>query len=222
VLTYFGSSTGKKFLMAISGVALFAFIIGHLLGNLQIFLGPEELNRYSAFLHNTGELLWGARIGLLAMVVLHIWTATVLTLENRAARPIAYASKEYIRASYASRTMHWSGLIVAAYIVYHLMHFTFHSVHPEYSHFMDSQGRHDVYRMVVSSFQVPAIAITYIIANLLLGMHLSHGLYSAFQSMGFLKEEVRPCWRTLSNVIGYGIFIAYAAIPLSVLLGIVK
>src|ERR1017187_6665171 len=129
MLNYFCSSTGKKFLMAVSGAALFAFIIGHLLGNLQVFLGPEELNRYSAFLHSTGELLWMARGGLLVMVGLHIWTATELTLENRAARPTGYASKDYIEASYASRTMHWSGILVATYILYHLMHFTFRSVH---------------------------------------------------------------------------------------------
>src|SRR5450755_3535787 len=98
--SYFSTSTGKKFLMAVSGGALFAFIIGHLLGNLQVFLGPEELNRYSAFLHSTGELLWMARIGLLVMVGVHIWTAVSLTLENRAARPTPYAQKDYIEASY--------------------------------------------------------------------------------------------------------------------------
>src|ERR1700759_780836 len=108
---YFSSSTGKKFLMAISGLALFGFIVAHLLGNLQIFLGPEVLNRYSAFLKSTGELLWVARIGLLVMVVIHIWTAVSLTLENRAARPQDYAQKKYIEASYASRTMHMSGII---------------------------------------------------------------------------------------------------------------
>jgi len=222
MIHYFSSSTGKKFLMAVSGAALFAFIIGHLLGNLQIFLGPEELNRYSAFLKSTGELLWMARIGLLVMVGIHIWTAISLTLENRAARPVAYAQKDYIEASYASRTMHVSGLIVLAYIVYHLMHFTFGTVHPEYAHFVDGQGRHDVYRMVVSSFQNPLIAITYIVANLLLGMHLSHGIYSAFQSLGLMTEDLRPKLKTLSCVVGYGIFIGYASIPLSVLLGFVK
>src|ERR1700690_2693638 len=119
MLKYFGSSTGRKFLMAASGGALFAYIIGHLMGNLQIFLGPEPLNRYSAFLHSTGELLWMARIGLLLMLVIHIWTATSLTLDNWASRPTPYARKDYIEASYASRTMHISGVIVFAYMVYH-------------------------------------------------------------------------------------------------------
>jgi len=208
--------------MAISGASLFAFIIGHLLGNLQVFLGPEELNRYSAFLHSTGELLWFARGGLLVMVFVHVWTATALTLENRAARPTAYAAKDYIEASYASRTMHWSGILVAAYIIYHLMHFTFRSVHPELSHFTDALGRPDVYRMVVMSFQQPSIAIVYVLANFLLGMHLSHGIYSAFQSLGLLTDELRIGLRALSCVIGYGIFLGYASIPLCILFGVVR
>jgi succinate dehydrogenase / fumarate reductase cytochrome b subunit len=218
-MNYFGASTGKKFLMAISGLALFGFILAHLIGNLQVYLGPEDLNRYSAFLHSTGELLWVARGGLLAMVILHIWTATALTLENRAARPTGYAAKDYIEASYASRTMHWSGILVAAYIIYHLMHFTFRSVHPEFGHFIDAQGRPDVYRMVVSSFQQPSIALTYILANFLLGMHLSHGVYSAFQSLGLLTDEWRSKIRLLSCAVGYGIFLGYASIPLGVMLG---
>ncbi len=208
--------------MAVSGAALFAFIVGHLLGNLQIFLGPEPLNRYSAFLKNLGELLWIARIGLLVMVGIHIWTAISLTLENRAARPIAYANKEYITASYASRTMDFSGIIILTYLIYHLMHFTFLKVHPEFGHLTDAQGRHDVYRMVVMSFQQPAVAVIYIIANLLLGMHLSHGLYSMFQSLGLVGEAVRPKLRCAANIVGYGIFIGYAMIPLSVWLGFVK
>ncbi len=221
-MSYFTSSTGKKFLMAVSGAALFAFIIGHLLGNLQIFLGPEALNRYSAFLKSTGELLWVARIGLIVMVGVHIWTAVSLTLENRAARPVAYAQKAFIEASYASRTMHLSGLIILAYLIYHLMHFTLHSVHPEYSQFLDAQGRHDVYRMVVLSFQQPLIAAVYILANLLLGMHLSHGIYSMFQSLGLAGETVRPPLQCVARAVGYGVFIAYAAIPLGVWLGVVK
>jgi succinate dehydrogenase / fumarate reductase cytochrome b subunit len=208
--------------MAVSGAALFAFIIAHLLGNLQIFLGPEALNRYSAFLKSTGELLWIARIGLIVMAAIHIWTSVALTLENRAARPEAYAQKDYIEASYASRTMHLSGIIILAYLIYHLMHFTFLSIHPEFSHFTDAQGRHDVYRMVVMSFQQPQIAVFYIIANLLLGMHLSHGIYGMFQSLGLVGEGVRSGLRTAAYVVGYGIFLGYAAIPLSVWLGIVK
>jgi len=221
-MNYFSSSTGKKFLMAVSGLVLVAFIIGHLLGNLQIFLGPEAINRYSAFLHSIGEILWIVRIVLLAMVTIHIWTAVSLTLENRAARPIGYAQKEYVKASYASRTMHLSGILVLVYLVYHLLHFTFLRAHPQYSHFTDALGRRDVYRMMVMSFQQPGIALVYIAANLLLGMHMSHGLYSMFQSLGFVNLSVRPKLQILANVVGYGIFIGFALIPLSVWLGWVK
>jgi succinate dehydrogenase / fumarate reductase cytochrome b subunit len=156
------------------------------------------------------------------MVIVHIWTATLLTLENQMARPVGYAAKDYIEASYASRTMHWSGVLVAAYIVYHLMHFTFRTVHPELSHFFDGHGRPDVYRMVVSSFQQPAIALVYIVANFLLGMHLSHGMYSAFQSLGVMTENLRTQLRVLAWLVGYGIFVGYASIPLSILLGWVR
>src|SRR5690348_16262206 len=107
-----GSSTGKKFLMAVSGAALFAFILGHLAGNLKIFAGQVALNAYSAFLRNLGELLWVVRIGLILMVVIHIWTSIHLALENKAARPVAYARKDYVKASLASRKMIYTGLIV--------------------------------------------------------------------------------------------------------------
>src|SRR5580658_4969724 len=121
ICCYFSSSTGKKFLMAFSGAALFGFIVAHLAGNLQIFEGQEAINRYSLFLKSLGELLWAARIGLLAMVGIHIWTSVQLTLENKAARPIAYAEKNYIEASTASRTMIWSGVVILVFIIFHLM-----------------------------------------------------------------------------------------------------
>lgn len=208
--------------MAISGIALILFVIAHLAGNLQIFLGPEALNSYAAFLRRTGEFLWIARLGLLTMVIVHVVTAISLTLENRAARPEAYQVKTYIKASYASRTMAISGIIVLAYIVYHLLHFTLLVVHPELSQTVDAHGRHDVYRMVVSSFQHWPIALVYIVANFLLGMHLSHGIYSLFQSLGLQNHALRARVRSGAQVIGWGIFIGYAAIPVSVLLGILR
>src|SRR5688572_22999491 len=118
------SSLGKKYIMAVTGCALFGFVIGHLLGNLQIFLGPEPLNRYGHFLQTTPELIWPARVGLIVLVVLHIAAAVKLTAENRAARPIAYADYDVVAASYASRTMMMSGLIVFVFVIYHLLHFT--------------------------------------------------------------------------------------------------
>jgi len=219
---FFWTSTGKKVLMALSGLALVGFIVGHLIGNLQIFLGPEAVNRYAAFLKSTGELLWVVRFGLLGILVLHIVTAVSLVLENRAARPVGYVQKDYVVASYASRTMHVSGLIVIAYLIYHLLHFTVRSVHPEFGHLVDAQGRHDVYSMVVLSFQQWPIVLAYLIGNGLLAMHLSHGLYSMFQSLGLQSLKLRATYQPLARLAGWGIFLGYASIPLGVYLGLVK
>ena len=220
--TFFSRSTGKKYIMAISGLALIGFLLMHLLGNLQIFLGQEKMNAYSEFLKGTGELLWKARFGLLAMVIAHIVTAIQLTLENRAARPQAYQQKEFVKASYASRTMAVSGFIVLAYIVYHLMHFTFLWVHPQYSHLIDAKGRHDVYSMVVLSFQQPLIAAAYIVAMFLLATHLSHGLSSLFRSLGLAEGTCRKTLETWAPRFAWLIFLGYAAIPAAVLAGLVK
>ena len=208
--------------MGVSGAVLFGFIIGHLAGNLQIFEGQDRLNAYSAYLKNLGELLWIARIGLLVMVLVHIKTSIALTLENRAARPIAYAEKKYIKASLASRTMMWSGTVVLAFIIYHLLHFTFLKVHPQYGHLVDAQQRHDVYSMVVLSFQQPAIVVTYIVCLFLLCFHLSHGISSMFQSLGINNLAARPVLSKAAPVIAWLIFAGYAAIPLAVLSGVVK
>lgn len=221
-MNFLTTSTGKKYLMALSGLVLVFFVIGHLLGNLQVFLGPEAINRYAVFLRSTGELLWVARIGLLAMVVIHIWTAVSLTLENRAARPIPYTYRRYVKASYASRTMAISGFILLAFIVYHLMHYTFMVVHPQYRDLRDPLGRHDVYSMIVLGFTQPAIAAWYVIGVFLLGMHLSHGVSSMFQSLGLNSDALRARLSRAGQVLGWLIFIGYASMPVAVQLGILK
>src|SRR5215471_21129155 len=124
IANIFGSSVGKKFIMAVSGLVLFLFVVGHMAGNLQIFLGPEALNRYGHFLQTNPELIWPARLGLLLMVGLHIWSAAALSRENKAARPVGYAEYQPVGSSLASRTMLMSGLIILVFIVYHLLHYT--------------------------------------------------------------------------------------------------
>lgn len=220
--SYFSASVAKKFMMAFSGAALVGFVIAHLIGNLQIFEGQEAINRYALFLKNLGELLWAARIGLIAMVVIHIWTSIQLTLENKAARPVAYADKRYIQASTASRTMIWSGLVILAFIVYHLMHYTFMTLHPEYRSLLDAQGRHDVYSMMILGFRQPAISVFYIAAIFLLCFHLSHGIYSMFQSLGLQNEKFRACLLSWAPKLAWLIFLGYASIPVGVLAGVVK
>ena len=184
----FKTSIGKKVVMAVTGLILLSFVIGHLIGNLQIFSPPEKINGYAHFLQSLGPALWGIRAFLLLTVVLHIWTAIALVIENRAARGSErYLDKRYIRASYASRTMKWSGLIVLAFLIYHLLHFTVKIT--------DDAGRYptttlhgetvpDVHSMMVLGFQQPLVSAFYLVSIALLSWHLRHGISSMFQSVG--------------------------------------
>src|SRR5580692_7977214 len=169
IANIFTSSVGKKFIMAGTGLCLFLFVIGHLAGNLQVFLGAEEINRYGDFLQTNLEIIWPARIGLLVMVGLHIWSAIKLSAENRAARPQPYARHEIVAASYASRTMLMSGLIILAFIIYHLLHFAVqvpavNLTGGDFTTLQDTKGRHDVYAMMIKGFRNPFVSLFYIVA----------------------------------------------------------
>lgn len=220
----FKSSLGKKFIMAVSGCALFLFVVAHLLGNLQIFLGQEAINRYGHFLQTNREILWTARIGLLAMVVLHVWSAVKVSAENKSARPIPYAQYDPNAAGYASRTMLMSGLIVAAFIVYHLLHYTVQvkSINLTGQDFLalhDNEGRHDVFRMMVAGFSHPFVSAFYMVAIGFLCLHLSHGVSAMFQSVGLKNAACGPCIDCFARVAAWLIFLGYASIPIAVLLG---
>src|SRR5580700_1656579 len=178
--SFWASTVGKKIVMAVTGILMFAFVIGHLLGNLQVFEGPAKLNAYGAFLHSIGELLWPVRAILLIAIALHIIATVQLGLRNKRARPVGYSVKKAIASSYASRTMYWSGPIVLAFIIFHLLQFTAGYIHPE-SQFIEG----DVYHNVVAGFSVWWVSVWYIIAVSLLGFHLRHGLWSMFQSLGY-------------------------------------
>src|SRR5436853_1204088 len=154
----FNSSLGKKYIMAVSGLVLFLFVVAHLAGNLQIFLGPEAINRYGHFLQSNPELIWPARLFLLLMLVLHIWAAIKLSAENKAARPVGYASWQPAGATYASRTMLMSGIIIFVFIIYHLLHFTVQTQYinltgQNFVEFTDPQKRHDIFKMMVVGFE---------------------------------------------------------------------
>src|SRR5690625_2894396 len=179
--TFLTSSIGKKIIMAVTGLILLGFVIGHMLGNLQIFIGQEQINAYAATLHGMPVLLWLARIGLLIAFVVHIWVAVVLTLENMKARPRNYLRDGTIQATYASRTMRWSGVIILAFVIYHLMHFTVQVLDPEFTKLLDEAGRHDVYGMMIAGFSSFWVSGFYIVAMLLLALHLGHGVSSLFQ-----------------------------------------
>lgn len=224
------SSVGRKFLMALTGIALWGFVIGHLLGNLQVFLGPDKINAYAAFLKSQPGLLWSARLGLLAMVGIHVASAISLSAQNKAARPVAYGNgMAPYAASYASRTMLMSGLIVGSFIVYHLLHYTLlvpgvNLAGSDFSTFHEKLAngteRHDVYKMLIVGFRQPVIAGFYLIAVALLSLHLSHGLSAMFQSLGITRFS--KCGRDgFAKVVSGLIFIGYASIPLAVILGLI-
>src|SRR5258708_2702346 len=223
----FESSLGKKYLMAVSGLVLFLFVIGHLIGNLQVFLGAEAINRYGHFLQSNYELVWPARIGLLALVALHIWSAAKLSLENRAARPVGYAVYQPVTSTYASRTMLMIGVIVLVFIIYHLLHFTVQTQYinltgQNFETFMDSEKRHDIFKMMVVGFNNGWVSAFYILGMALLCLHLSHGVSSMFQSIGWKNETYRPLLDKGARMLAVLIFLGYTSIPVAILLGFGK
>jgi succinate dehydrogenase / fumarate reductase cytochrome b subunit len=235
----FRSSIGRKFLMAVSGVVLVTFVVGHLAGNLQVFEHPDRINGYAAFLHELGPLLWVARIGLIVAAGVHIWAATVLTLENRrAAGGEPYAAKAWLRASLASRAVRWTGYIVLAFLLYHLAHFTVGVAQP--ATFKGSLAQYtmtsdyrvagfpvihagdqvpDVHSMVILGFQNPIVSLFYIVAVGLLSLHLLHGVDSLFQTLGWRTSRWAPVLRRVVVVGCLAYFAGNLVIPGSVLIG---
>ena len=218
VLRFSSSSLGKKIVMAATGVILFGFIIGHLIGNLQIFAGPEVLDSYARFLKERPEVIWTARVTLLASVGLHILAATQLTIRNRSARPVAYRLHKYEEASYAARTMVWSGSIIGLFVIYHLLHFTVGTVHPSQPDFRAEA----VYANVINGFQQWPVALVYIVAMLGLGLHMAHGVSSMFQSIGLNHPTYEPLIRRSAVVLSFLIVAGYVSIPFAVLIGAVR
>ena len=219
---FWASTNGRKAVMAVTGTILFAFVVFHMLGNLQVYLGPEPMNAYAAILKSRPGLLWAARAGLLLLAILHITSAVQLAAENRSARPERYEEGRPTAASFASRTILVSGLIVFAFIIYHLMHFTFGVTNPEFMRLEDLNAQHDVYRMVVLGFSNPWVSAFYLISMGLLSLHLSHGLSSMFQSLGMRnKANVRVVSR-FARLAALVVFIGNCSIPISILAGVVK
>jgi succinate dehydrogenase / fumarate reductase cytochrome b subunit len=241
----FKSSIGRKIIMAVTGLVLLGFVTGHLIGNLHIFGHPDEINGYAAFLQGLGPVLWLVRGTLLVCVALHIWAAVVLTLENNQARPQAYGFKHTIQATLASRTMRVTGLVVLAFVAYHLVHFTIGSSssffqgetykaaldHYEMKHDFHFLGLllvqkgehvHNVYDMVVRGFQNPIVSAFYILATGLLAFHLWHGIESMCQTLGIKTNTWGKCLRNLARLYCIAYFLGNLAIPGSVLAGCLK
>jgi succinate dehydrogenase / fumarate reductase cytochrome b subunit len=237
------SSIGAKWVMALTGIALLLFVIAHMLGNLQVFAGRDKLNSYAEGLQHLGPLLWAARLGLLAIFVIHVVTALRVANANKAARPVPYATLEPQVTSYAARTMLMSGLIVLAFVAYHLAHFTFGWTNPDHYKLQETvmiggsvadatlgaQGtphheylRHDVYEMVVRGFKEWWISALYVVAQALLCLHISHGASSALQTLGVTHPALKCLKDKLGPAIALVIFVGNCSIPVAILLELVK
>lgn len=221
VATFCDSVIGKKIVMAVTGFILFGFVLVHMLANLQVFLpagadGVPPLDAYGEHLRALPPLLWGTRVALLVSVVLHIVAAWQLTILNKFdARTARYAKYTPIASNYASRTMIWSGPIIFFYVIYHLLDFTFGTVNPNF------QPGH-VYHNVVESFQHPAVAGFYIVANICLAFHLYHGVWSMFQSLGITHPRYTPMLKKASAVFAIVIAVGFCSVPLAVMAGLIR
>lgn len=217
----FCSSIGRKFVVGITGLVLIGFVVMHLLGNLQVFLGPSALNDYSEFLHSIPGPLWVARIVLIASFVLHVVFAIQLKMESLRARPERYVVESTVQATVSSRVMALTGSLVLLYVIGHLLHFTFGIILPEYFERSDSSGRADVYSMVVLGFKHPIVSWSYIVAMLLLWSHLSHGISSVFQTLGFRTPKNACSIEALGAALSTIIVLGYISIPLAVIFKVI-
>ncbi len=222
LIAFYQSSIGKKYIVAVTALLLILYVLGHLAGNLQIYMGPDRINTYAKFLHDLGPILWLVRVVLLAAFVTHIMATIQLAQENRLAKPQKYAVAGYQRSTMASRTMIVSGLIVLCFVIYHLLQFTAQVTDPAFREVHDSIGRHDVYRMLILGFRHPLISLFYVVALFLLTTHLSHGFASVAQTLGINNRKIANLVSTGGQTLSWLIFAGYISIPVTILLGIVK
>ncbi|HUF25882.1 MAG TPA: succinate dehydrogenase cytochrome b subunit [Gemmatimonadaceae bacterium] len=215
MFAFWRSSIGKKVVMAVTGIILVGFVVGHLLGNLLIFRGPDAVNQYAALLRANMGILWAVRIGLLAAAVLHVVAAVQLTWLDRAARPVGYARVRPQASTFASRTIRWGGLVLALFVVFHLLHLTTGTLHPAFDHT-------DVYGNMIAGFSVWWVALFYLVAMLALGLHLYHGVWSVGRTLGVAPRADRPLKRRLATVLAIVLWLGFSAIPVAVLAGMVR
>jgi succinate dehydrogenase / fumarate reductase cytochrome b subunit len=213
VARFWNATVGKKIVMAVSGIVLAGFVCLHMLGNMNFFRSVEAMNDYAKLLRFEPALLWAARGFLLAMVVAHVWASVQLALLNKLeARPVGYVKKKSAGSTYASRTMYWSGPIILAFVVYHLMHFTWGAGGTAFEELRPSEN-------IVAGFSVPAIAIVYIVAMGMLMLHLYHGVWSMFQTLGFNHPRYTPMLKKLAAALSILLFAGFSSIPVAVMLG---
>jgi len=214
------STVGRKIVMALTGSFLLGFLLIHLGGNSLIFAG--WINAYGEHLHSLPVFVWVFRAAMMGIFLCHIFIGISLYLENRAAKPSQYAVKKNLRATVSGRTMIWTGFLIAVFLIYHLLHFTIRVTNPDISNSLDDSGRLDVFKMVVFSFNNHVIAIVYMAAMVVLGLHLSHGVQSIVQTFGLNSERSLPSVEKAGNAIAIAILLGYISIPFVILCGILK
>ncbi len=215
----FSDSIGRKAVVAVTGLFMVLFVIVHLLGNSTIFAGPDGINAYAEKLHGLGPFVWAFRAFMAVMLCLHVIFAILLTLENWAANPDKYAVKKMLKATFAGETMIWTGLLLLAFIVYHLLQFTLR-VTPDIVIGTDAKNRVDVFTMVFTSFRITPIVLVYVAGMITLFLHLSHGIQSIFQTIGLNNDKTMPQFDTLGKVLSALFLVGYSAIPVLILVGI--
>ncbi len=216
VAALWDTSVGKKAVMAVTGIIMVAYLITHVLANLLVFQGPEQINAYSRFLHGTGGALWVARLVLLAALVLHVVAAVQLTARRRAARPVGYAGgREAQVSTLASRWIRWGGVFILVFLVYHILHFTLGTVHTAFV-----EG--DPYHNVATGFALPLVVVFYELAMAAVGLHLYHGIWSSGRSLGVSAPSPRPLRRQLALVLAVIVWAGFAVIPVAVYAGVVR
>jgi succinate dehydrogenase / fumarate reductase cytochrome b subunit len=218
-LTLLETTIGKKAVMAVTGLVLFGFLIGHMLGNLQIYLGPDTLNGYAEKLQSLGPLLWAVRAVLGLCILLHMWMVIDLYTKSLAARPVGYRVTQNIATNYATKTMWLSGIVILLFVLYHLAHFTFPGIAMgNYEH--DTAGQ--VYLNVVNGFSVPWVSGLYIVAMLVLWAHIFHGAWSLLQTLGLNHPRYNNCARSVAKFVATVIVVGNISIPVAVMAGVVK
>lgn len=220
------TTIGKKALMAITGIIGYGYVILHMIGNLHAFEGEAYFNEYAEFLRTAGApvlpyegLLWIIRIVLIVAVVVHVWMAIDLSRLDLASRPVNYRNKKRVAGGFAAMTMRWGGVAIFFFIIYHLTHLTFGWTHPNAASW---QGHESAYQNVVAGFSNPIAVAIYLVALFALGMHLYHGIWSMFQTLGFNGRRTEKIWRGLAMLSGVGLFVGFAVVPIAVLAGIIR
>src|SRR5512134_2052509 len=213
------SSVGRKVLMGGTGLIMVLFVIVHLLGNSSIFAGPDGINAYAAKLHGLGPFVWAFRLFMLVMLGIHVLFGILVTLDNWSANPEKYKVKKMLKATFAGETMIWTGLLLLVFVVYHLLQFTVR-ITPDVVLGEDAKGRFDVFAMVTGSFRHASIAAIYVAAMVTLFLHVSHGVQSVFQTIGWSNEKTLPTYTRISTALALLFLLGYSAIPLLIVAGI--